>query len=114
MSSPQYLFFPQTEGQRNRTFPTVWWHLRMRERPPGFQLAHDFPRGDVPHECLGGGASVGREVREKKPDVRVCGEERETGEEQKKATLMYMMDCCRCRRGSRCRGERASGASEVG
>ena len=36
--SPQYLFFPQTESQCNRTFPTVWWHLRMRERPPvGFQ-----------------------------------------------------------------------------
>jgi hypothetical protein len=29
--SPQYLFFPQTESQCNRTFPTVWWHLRMRQ-----------------------------------------------------------------------------------
>ena len=36
--SPQYLFFPQTESQCNRTFPTVWCTLRMRERPAvGFQ-----------------------------------------------------------------------------
>ena len=39
--SPQYLFFPQTESQYNRTFPTVWCTLRKRERPAHCLRLHE-------------------------------------------------------------------------
>ena len=33
MNSRHSIYFLPREGQCNRTFPTVWCHLRMRERP---------------------------------------------------------------------------------